>query len=93
MKNRYVLKNKKRFYSIIITLSVIIMTTFFTTAAYGYEETKFDLVQVKKGDTLWSMASKCQKNTDIRKVIFEIKKANNLTESIIYEGDYMLIPQ
>lgn len=92
MKSHYVLKNKRRFYTIIITLSVFIATVFFASTAYGYEGKRYDNVTVKKGDTLWTIAGKYCKQGDVRRYIFEIKKANNLDTSVIYEGDELRIP-
>ena len=92
MKKRYVLKNKRKFYSIIIVLSIMLTTVFFATNAYGYEGTSYDTITVHKGDTLWDLAGEYCKKGDIRRFIYEIKKANNLTESNIYEGDELKIP-
>lgn len=93
MKRHYILKNKKRFYTLIITFTVMIMTTFFATAVYGSEGTKYNIVNVKRGDTLWTIAGDYCKNGDIRRNIYEIKKANSMTSSVIFEGDELKIPQ
>ena len=93
MKKQYKLKNRKRFYTIIITLSIMVMIAFFAATAYGYEDHKFNIVKVKKGDTLWAIAGKNCNNGDIRRYIYEIKKVNSMTTSMIYEGDELKIPQ
>jgi LysM repeat protein len=53
---------------------------------------------VSNGDTLWEIA-KLEKNTneyyknkDIREIVFDIKKVNNLQTSDIYEHQKLLIP-
>lgn len=92
MKKKYVLKNKKKFCSFIIVLSIMLTTIFFATNAYGFEGTSYETVTVQKGDTLWSIAGEYCKKGDIRRFIYEIKKANNLSESNIYEGDDLKIP-
>ena len=47
--------------------------------------------KVKKGDNLWVIGSKLnQKN--ISKFVFEVKKINNLEESVIYVDQVIKIP-
>lgn len=93
MKKHYVLKNKRRFYSLIITFTIMLSSILFASSVYGYEVKQYDTVTVKSGDTLWTIAQKYNKSGDIRKLIFEIKKENNLETSIIYIGDELLIPK
>ena len=61
------------------------------------KESKTDLnainltYKVKKGDNLWVIGSKLnQKN--ISKFVFEVKKINNLEESVIYVDQVIKIP-
>jgi LysM repeat protein len=55
---------------------------------YGYKDVTYKIITVKRGDTLWDIASKYgNKNTDIRQTIFEIQKLNNLSSSMLYEGE------
>ncbi|OGO83729.1 MAG: hypothetical protein A2Y21_04230 [Clostridiales bacterium GWC2_40_7] len=93
MRKHYVLKNKKRFYITIITLTIIMSSFLFASSVYGYDVKQFDTVTVEKGDTLWTIAQKYNNSGDIRKLIFEIKKANKLESSIIYAGDELLVPK
>jgi hypothetical protein len=93
MKKRYVLKNKRRFYTITITILVMAFTCIFASTAYSFKEKDYKTITVKKGDTLWSIAAKHSNGEDIRKYIYEIKKVNSLHESLIYEGDRLVIPQ
>lgn len=92
MKRRYILKNKRRFIGIVAILLLIISTLISTVSAQGYKEIDYIAVKIQKGDTLWSIAEKYGGNSDIRKYIFEIKKANNLLNSQIYEGDELKVP-
>ena len=92
MKKKYVLKNKKRFFSIIFTLSIIIFTTLFATNVYGYKTPTYKEITVRSGDSLWAIALKYSNSSDIRKYIYEIKKVNNLETSDIYEGTQLKIP-
>ena len=96
MKKRYVLKNKRRF---MITLAVtisIISSVFLiaTTKTKGYTEVQYNEVVITRGDTLWDIAAEVYgSNSDIRKKITVIKKANNLKTSELAIGQVLLIPQ
>lgn len=93
MKRRYYLKNKKRFYSIIVILIVVMLSSFWAVSAHdGSNQQEFEMVKVKSGDTLWSIAKEHDPNGDIRKFIYEIKEANSLKGSMIFAGDELKIP-
>ncbi|HHW30520.1 MAG TPA: LysM peptidoglycan-binding domain-containing protein [Clostridiaceae bacterium] len=92
MNRRYILVNKRRFIVIVAMALMIISTLIFSASAQGFKEINYITVKIQKGDTLWSIAEKYGGNSDIRKYIFEIKKANNLLNSQIYEGDELKIP-
>lgn len=92
MKRRYFIKDKKRLFAIVVMLTLIISVTFFASRAFGYEVSRYDTVRVAKGDTLWDIAGKYRKNGDIRQYIYEIKKVNNLQNSVLYEGSELKIP-
>ncbi len=93
MKKHYVLKNKKRFFSLVTALAIVISTVFFASSVYGYEGRQYETITVKSGDTLWTIAQKYNKSGDIRKLIHAIKKANNLEASSIYAGEQLLVPR
>lgn len=93
MKRHYVLKNKKRFYIFIIIMTIIFSSMFLASSVYGYEEKEYDIVTVKTGDTLWTIADNYNRSGDIRKLIYRIKKVNNLDSSLIYSGDILMIPK
>lgn len=95
MKRRYVIKRKCRF-ALLVAAMVMLLTLLFSTvianSAYGYKERAYKVVRVYKGDTLWEIAGKYNKGDDIRRYIYEIKKVNNLSNSEIHIGEYLLIP-
>jgi len=94
MSRRYVLKNKKRFYLFVIILSIIFSSVAFAANVKG-EDTltdKYISVVVKKGDTLWDIARKYNQSGDVRKYIRKVERINNLTDSLIYEGDVLKLP-
>lgn len=50
-------------------------------------------ITVNNGDTLWNLARRYyDSNTDLRKVIFDIKKINNMSTSDIRPGQQIEIP-
>ncbi len=96
-KLKIVNKNKfKR--SICFILLVIIMILFITLSSYSNTKTKYKIDFVSKGDTLWSIAEKeinnndYYKGKDIRKVIYEIKELNSLSNNNLVEGTSLKIP-
>ena len=86
MKRKYILKNKRRFYTLIFTITLLLFTTIFATNAYGYKEPVYKEITVRNGDTLWNIAQKYNSNNDVRKCIYEIKKTNHLETSEINTG-------
>ncbi|MBN2853631.1 MAG: LysM peptidoglycan-binding domain-containing protein [Clostridia bacterium] len=95
MKKKYILKNKKRFLiAIFLVLSVIISTTLLVTKRpEGKGDIEFEQVVIHHGDTLWDIAvEKTDGTMDIRKVVYEIKKFNNLETADLYVGQVVKIP-
>ncbi|MCX8130668.1 MAG: LysM peptidoglycan-binding domain-containing protein [Clostridia bacterium] len=92
MKKKYVLKNKTRFTTVIMIMIITITTTFLATTVYGYKESSYKTIIVRQGDTLWDIANKNNKESDIRKYIYEIKKVNNLNDGNIISGQELKIP-
>ncbi|MDP4092764.1 MAG: LysM peptidoglycan-binding domain-containing protein [Bacillota bacterium] len=92
MKKKYVLKNKKRFCTFIIILTVLAITVFTAGISYGYKDTPNQKVVVSSGDTLWGIAEKYNQGSDIRETVYEIKKLNKLESSDIYIGQKLIVP-
>ena len=71
---------------------------FIHSTSLSYEEIKYSEVYVSSGDTLWSIAKSEQENNnyykgkDIREIIFDIKKINNLSSSELVVNQKILIP-
>lgn len=96
MKKRYVLKNKRRFMITVAVLLSIISSVFLlaTTKTKGYSEVSCREVVITKGDTLWDIAAEAYgSNSDIRQKVSGIRKANNMTDSEIFAGQVILIPE
>lgn len=91
MNKRYVLKNKARFYIFIVTLLLTLCTVLSVTRAYGYKETKYQVITIRSGDTLWSIAEKYNKKGDIREYIYKLKEINHLKDSNIIAGSKLKV--
>lgn len=63
-----------------------------TINAYSKDIPQFKYINVKEGDTLWSLASIYMDDIEIRKAIYEISKHNNIQDASIYPGDVIAIP-
>ena len=70
MKTKYVLRNKRKFFTAIAIL-IITIVSIFCTSVYGYKEPTMSTITVNKGDTLWSIAERYCKSGDIREFIYE----------------------
>jgi len=93
MRRRYVLKNKARFFAFILVTIFLTACLLARNAVYGYnEETRYVTVTVKSGDTLWTIAESFYDKGDIRKHIYNIKKANNMKSCEIFPGNKLIIP-
>ncbi|HOJ10821.1 MAG TPA: LysM peptidoglycan-binding domain-containing protein [Clostridiales bacterium] len=92
MSRRYILKNKVRFAIFLSTTFLLLSIVFFKTTVDGYKEKTYQEVKIKKGDTLWEIAKANKKGGDIRDFIYNIKEINELSDSIIYPGMVLKIP-
>ena len=91
--------NKGKFIKTNLILIIIVGAIIgFTTNTYSKVETKYKEEYVYSGYTLWSIAQNELENNkyfegkDIRHVIEELKKVNNLSNSNLTEGDKIRIP-
>lgn len=92
--------NKKKFIrSMSITFGLLIFIILvLANISFSHTEINYKEVSVCSGDTLWSIA-KYEKNNndyfeskDIRDIVAEIKKLNNLNNSNLVIGDKLNIP-
>lgn len=91
--------NKTKFIRSSIILTILIgLIVFFATNTYSNVETKYKEEYIYAGDTLWSIAQEELENNkyfegkDIRYVVNELKKINNLSNSSLSEGEKIKIP-
>jgi len=96
-KKKTIVSNKFRFITFLSIVFLLITITLGSLlnidVAYSSTYNKFYKVRVVPGDTLWNLAMEYNNsNTDIRKLVYDIKKVNNLDDSIIIPGDVIKIP-
>ncbi len=87
--------NKK----VCLFISILFLGLFiFFNVSYSNTEVEYKNRVISRGETLWSISADEQKNNeyfkneDIRKIIFEIRKINNLSDNELYEGLELKIP-
>lgn len=93
--NRYKVTDMKKFkkfmFFTILLISTCMFTLIFTINAYSKDIPQYDYVVVAEGDTLWTIASNYSTDGDIRELIYEISKENNIKNAIIHPGDKIRI--
>ncbi len=94
--NKYRITNINRFrrfiFISVLFISIIIFAFTLTINAYSKDIPQFKYINVKEGDTLWSLASNYMESKEIREAIYEISKLNNIQNASIYPGDIIAIP-
>lgn len=91
-------KNNKRIKTmrnnIIILFIAIFMLHLLFTNIFANKDLDTKEYVVMRGETLWSIAEGLysEENSDIQKIVYDIKDVNNMTESIVYEGQTISIP-
>jgi LysM repeat protein len=88
--------NKKRFITAIGVIAIIILIIMMLISAAVKDMPKYEenhkTIYVSKNETLWSIAEEYKKpNQDVREYIYEIKKINDMDNSIIFEGQELII--
>ncbi|MDD2628180.1 MAG: LysM peptidoglycan-binding domain-containing protein [Clostridia bacterium] len=87
-------KATKMFQNILLLVMIFITISIFFNVNLGKDQLTTKTMMVSSGTTLWNIANNvCDKNEDlnIQNVILHIKKLNNLQDSMIYEGQELLV--
>lgn len=93
--------NRRRLWmigSIILALLVVFSLYFFsktvTAQRDGNRSKLVTSVEIKKGDTLWTIASRyiSDEYDDIYEYIEELKRSNGLTSDTIHAGSFIIVP-
>ncbi|WP_240419641.1 LysM peptidoglycan-binding domain-containing protein [Paenibacillus periandrae] len=89
-------------YAVLFAAAIIIILISFSISLLGGDQGAYAssdhtpieyTVEIVKGDTLWSIASKhAHKGQDVREYIYNLKKANGLKSSILQEGQTLRLP-
>ena len=94
------IKNVKKFVrSILIILGIILsLSLIIAKVSYSHGEKQYKSIYVSEGDTLWNIAKDNQKNNvyykdkDVRYIINDLMKINNLSNSNIQVNQELVIP-
>ena len=94
------IKNVKKFIrSILIILGIALtITLLISKTSLSHKELEYRTIYVSQGDTLWNIAKSNQvsneyyKGKDIRYIINDLMKVNNLDNSDITVNQKLLIP-
>ena len=91
--------NVKKFVrTISILLTILLSIIIFSNKTYSKVEVGYKEECIVVGDTLWNISkqeaqyNKYFENKDIREIVNEIKKTNNLENLDLYEGQKIRIP-
>lgn len=84
---------------LLIVLVIIAANSIFSASkSYSKVEIEYKTEYVSFGDTLWSIAERESENNkyyqerDVREIIYDLKKLNNLSDSNLTEGQEIKIP-
>lgn len=91
--------NKRKFIRSLVVLAGLIMLILLGMSnTYSKTEVAYKEDYILEGDTLWSVAeeqtqtNEYYKNKDIRDVVYEIKKLNNIENGNLDIGQKIVIP-
>ena len=91
--------NKKKFIkTIVIVIVLLFLLCLIINNTYSKAKISYKEDYIIKGDTLWSIAvhevntNEYYKGKDVRKVMYEIKKINNLESNNLTIGQKIKIP-
>jgi len=94
-KSNYSKKRRGLKHRVLLTLVMAILFVIFASSVTAKNHINTKEIYITQGDTLWSVARdaiKENKNMNIQKVVCEIEKINNITDSNIYAGQTIEIP-
>lgn len=102
MKKMKIVNMKKFLRSMLILLGIVIaIILFFPKATLSHNENghlNYENISVAQGDTLWSIATYQQQNNpyytekDVRDIISELKRVNQLADTSLQIGQTLRIP-
>ncbi|WP_021171106.1 Cell division suppressor protein YneA [Sporomusa ovata DSM 2662] len=81
--------------SVLISLALVFLAiTPLAISRAFVDNTTYDTVYVKSGDTVWQIASKyATPKDDVREIVFEIRRINKLDNNAsVYPGQALKVP-
>lgn len=92
--------NVKKFVTsiIILAMAIILMFIVFSGSVYSKTELKYKAEFISSGDTLWNIAkqekdeNEYYSGKDIRYIVYDIQKINNISNQNLKDGQEILIP-
>ena len=85
---------------LLVVLAIIALNSLFSgSKSYSKVEVEYKSEYASYGDTLWSIAERESKNNkyyqdkDVREIIYDLKKINNMSNSNLNEGQEIQIPK
>jgi len=92
MKIKYV----KIFIAALVLIAAFSATAFAavkTHVSERYGDVYYENIEIKRGDTLWTIAEEYKPSrVSTRDYIQSVKKINGLTDDLIYEDSFLIIP-
>ena len=92
---KIVIKNKFRFICFLLVsftlISLLTVSIFNLGQVYGQDPADFETHFVAPGETVWSIAKLYNKGGDIRALVYEIQKINNINSGL-YIGQEIKVP-
>lgn len=88
-------KVRKQNRSLFITLLIFtfLFSAFISTGATASKVADTETIRIAAGDTLWNIASECNtEGDDVRDIMDDIMKLNNLKSAELHVGDVITIP-
>jgi cell division protein YceG involved in septum cleavage len=77
-----------------VLLLSLIFIAIFSLIGSGENSSNFIKHEIEAGESLWSIAAHYYEsnNVDLRKMIYQIKKINNIDSAVITPGEELIIP-
>lgn len=81
----------------VVGLAIVFLAVFLLAVIQSFHSPKsvdfsYERITVQKGDTLWELAAKIDKNSDINTLVNRTMKYNNLRNTYIQPGQVIYIP-
>lgn len=95
-KNTYKFNLNTMTQNIVVILLIFVFYTLISNYSIGKKEIKTSSIEIYENQTIWQIANEiCKKDNDlnIQNVIIDIKKVNNLSNTDIYVGQTLEVPE